>query len=106
MLHLRGSVRNFRYLPRATCFPKAFTTVRSTEIVVSEVKALASVAVKLYGKHELEAQLALLGELREEEDNKKLIVERFIEKNRVLASTWLPMWISKVVCLEDQSEHV
>ena len=106
MQHLRGSVRNFRYLPRATCFPKAFTTVRSTEIVVSEVKALASVAVKLYGKHELEAQLALLGELREEEDNKKLIVERFIEKNRVLASTWLPMWISKVVCLEDQSEHV
>ncbi len=106
MLHLRGSVRNFRFLPRTTCFPKHFTTVRSTEIVVSEVKALANVAVKLYGKHELEAQLALLGDLREEENNKKLVVERFIEKNRVLASTWLPMWISKVVCLEDPNEHV
>ena len=106
MLRLKGSLRSLRLVPKPIALPRSFSAQRNNEIVVSEVKNLTNVALKLYGRRDLETQIAFLEDLREEELNKKYVVNKFIKKNSTLASTWLPIWISKAVVLEDPKDHV
>jgi len=97
MLRLKGSLRGLRLVSKPCVYPRLFSAQRNNEIVVSEVKNLTNVALKLYGQRDLETQIAFLEDLREEELNKKYIIRKFIKKNSTLASTWLPIWISKAV---------
>ena len=100
MLRLNANTRLLRIKSKCLGYPKNFSVIRNNEIIVSEPKNLAHVALRLYDQHELAAQLVLLNDLRLEPGNKKAVVDRYIKKSPALASTWLSNWICQAVLMK------
>lgn len=96
MLSLRKSCYHIKAVHRFVGATRCSSVLKKSEIVVSEVKHLASVAIKLYDSHDLDQQMKLLCELRSADaSGREEVVSVFSKKYPRIASTWLADWVCK-----------
>ena len=75
---------------------RQFSGVKPNEIIISEVKNMATIAVKWYDESDLEHQIEFLKKLRDLEPiQRKENIQNFKQERSRLSSMWLGNWICK-----------